>query len=89
MLAGVMSTSAFFFAFSTFVMKALSQLPAEQGVAAMQRINEVVMNPVFLGLFVGTAVLAGLCIFAAFFPWGTTRSSLLLTGGSEVRRPSV
>ena len=70
-----------FFAFSAFVMKALAELPAEHGIAAMQRINVVVLNPLFLGLFVGTAVLAGLCVFAAFFPWGTTRSSLLLTAG--------
>jgi uncharacterized membrane protein len=28
-----------FFAFSTFVMKALARLPAEQGIAAMQAIN--------------------------------------------------
>ncbi|MEF7612818.1 anthrone oxygenase family protein [Aquincola sp. MAHUQ-54] len=70
-----------FFAFSTFVMKALSQLPAAQGVAAMQRINAVVLNPLFLGLFVGTAVFAGLCVFAGFVPWGTRRSALLLVAG--------
>ncbi|MGD9835155.1 MAG: DUF1772 domain-containing protein [Piscinibacter sp.] len=70
-----------FFAFSAFVMKALAELPAEHGIQAMQRINVVVLNPLFLGLFVGTAVLAGLCVLAAFFPWGTTRSSLLLTAG--------
>jgi len=48
-----------FFAFSAFVMKALAQLPAAQGILAMQRINVVVLNPLFLGTFVGTAVLAG------------------------------
>ena len=31
-----------FFAFSTFIMKALAELPASQGAAAMQRINVVV-----------------------------------------------
>lgn len=70
-----------FFAFSTFVMKALAELPAEHGIRAMQRINVVVLNPLFLGLFVGTAVLAGICIFAGFFPWGTPRSALLLIAG--------
>ena len=44
-----------FFAFSNFVMKALSALPAAQGIAAMQSINRVVLNPLFLGTFVGTA----------------------------------
>lgn len=70
-----------FFAFSTFVMKALIELPASHGIAAMQRINVVVLNPLFLGIFVGTAVLAGICIFAGFFPWGATRSMLLLAAG--------
>ena len=70
-----------FFAFSTFVMKALAQLPAEQGIAAMQRINAVVLNPLFLGVFVATAVLSGICVLAAFLPWGSTRSLLLLVAG--------
>ncbi|MCW5664627.1 MAG: DUF1772 domain-containing protein [Piscinibacter sp.] len=67
-----------FFAFSTFVMKALAQLPSEQGVAAMQRINVVVLNPVFLALFVGTALIAGICGVGAVVSWGSIRSALLL-----------
>jgi uncharacterized membrane protein len=67
-----------FFAFSTFVMKALAQLPNEQGIAAMQRINVVVMNPMFLSLFVGTALIAGICGVGAVFSWGSHRSYLLL-----------
>jgi uncharacterized membrane protein len=70
-----------FFAFSAFVMKALALLPAPQGIAAMQRINAVVLNPVFLGVFVGTAVLSAICVLAGFFPWGTIRSMLLLVAG--------
>lgn len=70
-----------FFAFSTFVMKALAQLPESQGIAAMQRINLVVLNPLFLGVFAGTAVFAGICVVAGFFPWGEPRSILLLVAG--------
>ena len=70
-----------FFAFSAFVMKALSELPPAQGVLAMQRINVVVLRPAFLGVFVATAVLAGLCVVAGFFPWGAARSWLLLAAG--------
>ncbi len=70
-----------FFAFSTFVMKALSQLPSAQGVAAMQRINVVVMNPVFLGLFVGTALIAGICGVGAVLSWGSFQSASLLVAG--------
>lgn len=50
MIAGV------FFAFSTFVMKALAKLPPAQGIAAMQSINVVVINPAFMFVFLGTAV---------------------------------
>ena len=73
-LAGV------FFAFSTFVMKALGQLPPTQGVAAMQRINIVVLNPMFLGTFVGTAVLQALVAVLALPGWGSRPSTLLLIG---------
>ena len=81
MCIGAAIVGGVFFAFSTFVMKALAQLPASQGIAAMQRINVVVLNPVFLGVFVGTAVLALICVVAGFFPWGTPRSALLFGAG--------
>jgi len=42
-----------FFAFSTFVMKALARLPAAAGIAAMQWINVAVINPLFLGVSSG------------------------------------
>ena len=70
-----------FFAFSTFVMKALAGLPAPHGIAAMQRINAVVLNPLFLSVFVGTAVLAGICVLAGFVAEGGLRSVLLLAAG--------
>ena len=70
-----------YFAFSTFVMKALSQLPTEQGVAAMQRINVVVLNPAFLGLFMGTALIAAICGVGVVLSWSPMRSALLLAAG--------
>ena len=70
-----------FFAFSTFVMKALADGPSPHGIATMQRINVSVLGPLFLGVFVGTAVLAGICVFAGFFPWGETKSLLLFAAG--------
>lgn len=72
-----------FFAFSNFVMKALGHLPAEHGVAAMQRVNVVVMNPLFLAVFVGTALLCGIVAVGAFFSWGTARAALLLMAGAS------
>lgn len=54
-----------FFAFSVFVMKALARLPAAQGIAAMQAINVAVLNPWFLGVFLGAGLLgAGAAVWS-------------------------
>lgn len=45
------------FAFSNFVMRALAQLPPDKGMFAMQRVNETIINPIFLALFFGTPLL--------------------------------
>lgn len=70
-----------FFAFSAFITKALARLPTSQGVAAMQQINVVVLNPLFLGIFMGAAVLSLFCVVASFLPWSAPRSPLLLAAG--------
>ncbi|MDZ7961974.1 MAG: anthrone oxygenase family protein [Aulosira sp. DedQUE10] len=49
-----------FFAFSSFVMNALTRLQPAQGIAAMQSINITVINPLFMGVFLATAAA---CIF--------------------------
>lgn len=69
-----------FFAFSAFVMGALKRLPSAQGIAAMQSINVVVINPVFLGVFMGTAALGLVLLVAAFFGWPSSRAIYLLAG---------
>lgn len=53
--AGLMG--GLFFIFSNTIMSAFDRLPAGGGVPAMQRINEVILNPVFFLVFFGTAVL--------------------------------
>src|SRR5262245_42742059 len=58
---GCSLVSGVLFIFSVCVMRALGTLPAPQGIRAMQAINVVILNPWFLGLFAGTAVL---CIFS-------------------------
>ena len=70
-----------FFAFSSFVMGALGRLPAAQGIAAMQSINVVVINPVFLGVFMGTALLALLAAGYAFFHLSTPGMGYVALGG--------
>ena len=44
------------FAFSNFVMTALSHQPAESGIRTMQAINVYILNPLFIAVFLGTAV---------------------------------
>jgi uncharacterized membrane protein len=54
-----------FFAFSTFVMKALRQLPGTQGLIAMQQLNRTVITPLFMLALMGAALAcAGLIVVA-------------------------
>jgi uncharacterized membrane protein len=69
-----------FFAFSTFVMGALARLPVPQGIAAMQSINIVVINPLFMAAFMGTAVLCLIVAIGALFGWSGPRPALVLAG---------
>ncbi len=69
------------FAFSTFVMSALARLPAPQGIAAIQSINIVAINPMFMGAFLGTgAICVGLMI-GAVSRWHDPATPYILTGG--------
>lgn len=46
-----------FYAFSTFVMRALGRISPAEGLRAMKAINVTVINPWFMTIFLGTAVL--------------------------------
>lgn len=72
--------AGFFFAFSICVMKALGKLPPAHGIAAMQSINVVVINPWFLTAFFGTAAACLLVIFGALV-WHAPGTPWLLAGG--------
>ena len=70
-----------FFAFSSFVMKALARLPPEEGIATMQSINVLAINSWFLAAFLGTA---GFCIatmIAAIVQWSEPFAIFLLLAG--------
>lgn len=71
-----------FFAFSTFVMGALGRLAPGQGIAAMQSINVVVINPWFFAAFFGTAV--GCLVLAVFglFNWSQPGTLYLIAGSA-------
>lgn len=69
-----------FFAFSVFVMGALARLPEEQGMAAMNSINVVVLNAVFLGVFLGTTVVCATLAVEALWAWPSPGSGWRLLG---------
>lgn len=68
------------FAFSTSVMKALGTLPPTQGIAAMQAINVVIINPWFMTPFFGTALLCVVAVLASLRRWPDTAASCALAG---------
>ena len=70
-----------FFAFSAFVMKALSRLPPAEGIAAMQSINIAVINPWFMIAFLGTAATSSLAMIAGARRFHEPGAVYLLVGG--------
>ena len=52
---GAGTAGGVFFAFSTFVMRALDRLPPAHSLAAMQAINKDAPNPLFMAALFGTA----------------------------------
>ncbi|MGE0295131.1 DUF1772 domain-containing protein [Pseudonocardia sp.] len=62
LVAGVM------LAFSTAVMPGLARRPAAEGAAAMQEVNRVILNPVFLGVYLLTAVASVALLIVGTWP---------------------
>ena len=72
--------AGFFFAFSATVMWALGRIQPASGIAAMQAINVVVLNPLFLGTFFGTALLSLVLDIVALMDWSAPWSGYLVAG---------
>jgi uncharacterized membrane protein len=68
------------YAFSLVVVRALLELPAETGMTAMQRINQLIVRPLFLVPFLGTALLCAVLLAAAL--WQRGPGSLALGTGA-------
>ncbi len=79
-LLGAALIGGVFFAFSSFIMKALGRVPSAEGIAAMQSINVVVLNPSFLGAFMGTAAVSLLVAVLAAADFGTAASGFFWAG---------
>lgn len=69
-----------FFAFSTFVMRALSRLQPAQGIAAMQSINITVINPLFMTVLFGTALACIVLAISSLLKWNQPGNPYLLLG---------
>ena len=69
-----------FFAFSTFIMKALARIPSPEGIAAMQSINVVVLNPWFFAAFFGTAAVCVVALIVSLRRWDEPGAAYLLVG---------
>ena len=70
-----------FFAFSTFVMKGLSRLPAAAGISAMQAINSSAVHSFFLAAFLGTSAVCLLVAFSSVLQWSHPSAVYSLAGG--------
>jgi uncharacterized membrane protein len=77
---GSATVGGIFYGFSSFVMKALARLAPEQGVAAMNSINVVVINPSFMLAFMATALICLLLAAGSYFWWNQTGGWLVLVG---------
>ncbi len=77
-LLGAALIGGIFFAFSNFIMRALASVPAPAGLQAMQSINVTVLNPGFLGLFMGTALIFVVLAIIALLDWSADYSPYLL-----------
>lgn len=75
---GSATVGGIFYGFSSFVMKALGRIPAEQGIASMNSINAVVINPSFMLPFLGTALVCLLLAAGSYFWWDHTSGKLVL-----------
>lgn len=78
---GSLLIAGVFFGFSTAVMPAFRRVSPAAGMQLMQAINKIILNPVFLGVFCGTALLA---VAAAVLGWmqAPRESALLMTAGA-------
>ena len=61
-------------------MQAFGKRPAPVGIAAMQSINETILNPIFFSVFFGSALLSLVLAILAVIGWSDPRSGWRLAG---------
>jgi uncharacterized membrane protein len=69
-----------FFAFSNFVMNALSRIQPATGIIAMQSINITVINPLFMTTFLGTGVACIFLVISSLLKWHQISTNYSILG---------
>ena len=70
-----------FFIFSVCIMAALARLAPAEGIRAMQSINRVIINALFMAVFMGSALLSAVLVTVAVLQWETPGVGWALAGG--------
>lgn len=70
-----------FFVFSVMIMRALGDLPSQQGVSAMQAINVAALTPPFLLVLFGTTVASAVLVVSALVNLDEGQAGYVLAGG--------
>jgi len=70
-----------YFTFSAFVMTSLARIATPSGIAAMNAINVEIVRSLFLPLFLGTTLTAGLLAALSLFRWSEPGSAVTLAAG--------
>lgn len=81
MAIGCAVMAGVYFTFSTFVMSSLEAMPEPEGIAAMQSINRVILQSLFLPLFFATSFASLALAVWAIFNWGHSAAIFLAIGG--------
>jgi uncharacterized membrane protein len=71
-----------FFIFSNAVMGALGRIQPAEGIAAMQSINRVILNPLFLAIFLATPAACALIILTSLWRWSEPGAAWLIAGSA-------
>jgi uncharacterized membrane protein len=69
-----------YFVFSNTIMPSLAKLEPSQGILVMQTINRTILNPLFVLLFVGSAVACSVLVVFSFGKLPTPNALLLIVG---------
>ena len=74
--------AGFYFGFSALVMKGLANLPHNEGVVAMQSINNAVYNLWFMTAFLGAPAVCLIVMIFSLFRWHSPGSIYELVGSA-------